>query len=191
MAGTDPAAAQAELALGTGVKCAASGSDLAKESGARICAKLLERLLVGSSFVERKREKEKQVCWAGCGRALWAGPWGPSTRRKVTVLWVRAAPSGLTGSGAQGRWTPGRAGQGRNRAGAVSKVAVELGAVACVRAGGRKLSRTESWLPAVPAPKRLELAPVAACLSACGNLDQLRGGVLGLHEVPAWGRQCE
>lgn len=37
----DPAAAQAELALGTEVKWAASGWELVRERRARICAKLL------------------------------------------------------------------------------------------------------------------------------------------------------
>lgn len=54
----DPAAAQAELALGTGVKWAASGWELVRESRARICAKLLGEGAGGKHrFVERKREE--------------------------------------------------------------------------------------------------------------------------------------
>lgn len=52
-----------------------------------------------------------------------------------------------------GLW-PGGAGRGRNTAGAgagaVSRVAREVGTVACVRAGGSELSRRGSWLPAPP-----------------------------------------
>lgn len=80
---------------GVGVRWAASGWDLAKDDRARICAKLLESLSVGSTVLWTGKEKERRkVCWAaGCWRAVWGGVVGAAGAqgREELCSWVRAA----------------------------------------------------------------------------------------------------
>lgn len=99
---------------GVGVKWAASCWDLAKEERARICAKLLESLSLGSTVLWNGKKKEsRKVCWAaGCWRAVWGGVVGASGAQGTVLLGARSL-SGLTDSCAQGRFKPGCAGQGQ------------------------------------------------------------------------------
>ena len=82
---------------GVGVKWAVSGWDLAKEDWARICAKLLESLSVGSTVLWNGKEKERRkvgAVWAaGCWRAVWGGVVGAGGAQggKELYSWVRAA----------------------------------------------------------------------------------------------------
>lgn len=122
------------------------------------------------------KEKEKKVCGASCRRAV-LGEGARSSESNCTPRCAQPV-SGLTGSYAQGCPKPewagawqGRAGQGRGRGTARdgSDVAIVVGTVSCVRAGGDEFSRKGSWLPAALhhawVPRLLQLAPVTDYLT--------------------------
>lgn len=109
-AGTDPAATWLSGPPGTGGQRAASGVDLVKESGARICAKLSECGLVRSTVLLKGKEKERRkLAGPAAGAQFWVRSRVPEEHKAESNCTPGCTPpvSGPTGSCAQGRWKPG------------------------------------------------------------------------------------
>lgn len=168
-----------------------------RENGARIFAKPLESVPVGGTVLRKGKEQERRkLAGQAAGTQFWVRSLVPdgAQGRKVTVLpgarnrCVGEQARVPTGAGSPAGLWPGRAELGG--AGAISQGAAETVGEGWWQGAFQKGVPVPCSSPLRLGSKALTVGSSHCLSSACGNLNQF-SEVLGFHEVPAWGRECE